>query len=148
MSAPYCGMRAVLKAFQAKFDGSDLETLLDGGKLWPWGTPQGIELPYVTVTPDDVAVEYTMGSGTTRMETIPVSFSVWLSLDTFTTVNVLETTMNYYEALQALFDDCALDMSADGWSLLRMGRTGYFIGPDDDKGWQIRADYELLIEEV
>lgn len=140
------GLGALLKALQRKYDHSALEAIIGEGKLWPWFAPQGQELPYITLDPGAADVEYTMG--TSRMETIPVSFSIWLSVDTFTSTQVLKTTLEYAEALIALYDDCSLDFGSDDWSLIRMGRTGYFIGPDPDRGWQIRLDYECMIEEV
>ena len=140
------GLGALLKALQTEYEGSALETAVGEGKLWPWGAPEKALLPYVTMVPGEVSVDYVMSAS--RMETIPVSFSVWLSPETFDTQNVLETTLTYCEALIATFDECTLDFSTDNWSLVRMGRTGYFIGPVEEKGWQIRVDYEVIIEEV
>ena len=141
------GLGALMKALQVKVASIVLDTpLTEPVVLWPWGAPEGIAAPYLTMEPKPVDVEYTMGSS--RMETIPISISAWLAKETFETPYVLVASLSYAEGIIALFDDCSLDLSADNWSLIRMARTGYFIGPDPDRGWQIRIDYECMIEEV
>jgi hypothetical protein len=142
------GLGALLKALQLKFDDIGLDDTygIETLTLWPWGAPEGVSAPFMTIAPGPVDVDYTMSSS--RMETIPVSISTWLAKETFESPYVLAASLSYAEAIIALFDDCTLDFGSDNWSLIRMGRTGYFIGPDPDRGWQIRIDYECMIEEV
>ena len=136
-------MKELIEALQALFDDSALASTLNG--LWFWVVPQGTELPYAVLTTGNVTVDYTMGASTDRAETIPVTITAWLGVDTYTDLQPAEWLLDTYEDLAAVFDDCALTMH--DWELVRCERTGYALESDPDGGWAVRVNYTILIEE-